>query len=234
MQQAMQDNKDAYFLDIGGNIGMFTLSIAAMGRDTYTVEPFPQNYRMICGSVNQNGFHENTHIYKMAATDTPKNVSIVLSDPGNKGSAHVTDVSSLSSAGKTRTVTTLPVRGVPLDVLSTLHLPKGNNKPVVIKVDVEGSELNVLEGGQEFIKRANIVYLQVELWTDVMKNNPNAKALMHLLANKGLKPYREDYGKYTLLDVDQSHMWKHFKHPKVRYFDVIFTKQPNPSWVLSK
>jgi hypothetical protein len=89
---------------------------------------------------------------------------------------------------------------------------------VVIKLDVEGLELQVLEGGQEFIERANIVYLQVELCTKNMKTSP----------------HQEDYCKYTLLDVDQSHTWKHFKHPRMMYFDVISTKQPNPSWVLSR
>ena len=69
MISALKRHEDSYFLDIGGNIGMWSLSAAAAKYQTVTMEVLPLNYRRFCLSVNKNSFHNRTHLLNVAATE---------------------------------------------------------------------------------------------------------------------------------------------------------------------
>eukprot|EP00804_Cyclotella_cryptica_P006636 CCRYP_008588-RA/>CCRYP_008588-RA protein AED:0.26 eAED:0.22 QI:0/0/0/1/0/0/3/0/154 len=53
------------FLDIGGNIGMWSLSPAAANYRTITIEHLPDNYERFCWSVSKNSFHNRPHLIKL-------------------------------------------------------------------------------------------------------------------------------------------------------------------------
>ena len=117
------------------------------------------------------------------------------------------------------------VKGLPID---TLGLPM--NRPVVMKLDVEGHELQALLGATNFLRDANVVFAVMELRTFKLKDT-RYKDVFDILASKGLTPFRLNYGysKYfpeaeTKLDVNRLDQWKHFKHPKVQYFDVVWKR----------
>lgn len=209
--KALSHYSGSYFLDIGGNIGMWSLSAAAANYQTFTIEPLPENYVRFCRSVNKNSFHNRTHLINVAATDRPATFRLELS-PGNMGGTRVVPVDD----GVDNTDNKNTVHGVTVD---SLNLP--TNYPVVLKLDVEGHELMALTGATQFIKNADIVYAMMELRPN-LKNDSRWNDIFRMLVSKGLKPYRINYDDETPLDVDQLDKWKHFKHPKVRYFDVAW------------
>jgi len=115
------------------------------------------------------------------------------------------------------------IKGVPID---SLNLP--TDRPVILKLDVEGHELQALTGGINFLQHANIVYAMTELRPTFQSDGEayaSWKGIMGALAAKGLVPYRVDYEEETRLDVNRLHDWRHVKHPAVRYFDVVWRKE---------
>ena len=98
------------------------------------------------------------------------------------------------------------------------------NRPVVMKIDVEGHELQALLGATNFLKSANIVYAMMELRPNLHADG-RWKGIFEFLTSKGLKPFRLNYEDETELDVDRLQDWKHFKHPIVKYYDVAWRLQ---------
>jgi hypothetical protein len=55
----LTQHRTAYLVDIGGNIGMFANSVAAMGREVFVFEPLEKSYSHICRTVEMNGFPDH-------------------------------------------------------------------------------------------------------------------------------------------------------------------------------
>jgi hypothetical protein len=65
LKKALSQYQNSYFLDIGGNIGMWSLAAAAANYQTVTIEVLPENCRRFCLSVNKNSFHNRTHLLNL-------------------------------------------------------------------------------------------------------------------------------------------------------------------------
>jgi predicted O-methyltransferase YrrM len=65
----MAPNKPANILDVGGNIGFFTLVAAAHGQTVYTVEAAKRNAHQIMNSAIKNGFEHQITLFNNAAGD---------------------------------------------------------------------------------------------------------------------------------------------------------------------
>jgi len=229
MLTALSQYPGSYFLDVGGNIGMWSLAAAAANKETFTIEPSPENYQKICQSVNQNSFHDWVHLLTIAATTKPETFTLNI-PVGNKGGTSVSVVTEqqidaakmqaeaqAEGGAKSTTATTTIIKGYSID---SLNLP--TDRPVVMKVDVEGHELQALLGAMEFLKRANIIYAMMELRPN-LGSDPGWNQIFDILISKGLEPFRVDNGGVkTKLEPENISEWKHAKHPKVRYYDVVW------------
>ncbi|KAL7535617.1 hypothetical protein ACHAXR_006608 [Thalassiosira sp. AJA248-18] len=213
---ALSKYPDSYLLDIGGNIGMWSLAAAAANHDTFTIEPFVLNYQRICKSVDKNAFHDRIHLLNIAATS--QNTTFRIDVPNkNKGGGRVAAVTNTDDIDDEYIV-----KGVPID---DLNLP--TDHPIVMKLDVEGHEFQALMGGLKFLQNADIRYAMTELRPTFQKDGQTFsswKKIVGILASKGLQPYRIDYGNETKLNVKKLNEWRHVKHPSVRYFDVVWRR----------
>jgi len=222
MLSALSAHPNSYFLDVGGNIGMWTLAAAAANHQTFTLEPSRDNYERICETVNRNQFHDRIHLMTIAATSVP--ATFTLNVPlGNKGgTSDVTVKKSTTGTGIDSNGEITTIQGFPID---SLHLPL--DRPVVMKVDVEGHELEAFMGALEFLKSANMVHVAMELRVLTACSSEDQqkwkKVFDVLTSNHGLAPYRVD-GNYDLFPLDPNDLsqWRHKKHPKVRYYDVVW------------
>jgi FkbM family methyltransferase len=133
---------DMVFIDIGANIGYFSLLAARLvGKEGRVVsfEPFQQNVQLLHASLKLNGF-DNVEVYPFAVAD--KNALLAYDNMGSNGvvSEAASDLSSLL-------LTTL-VWSITLD--SLLRDIPGID---VIKIDVEGAEYLAMIGGLELLKK---------------------------------------------------------------------------------
>jgi FkbM family methyltransferase len=103
--------------------------------EVFAFEPLPEAFSVAAENVRLNGLTETVHLQNMAISD---GYSIQGSTSGNM----------LSSAGINDE--TIRFASLRLD-----DLIASVNHCELLKIDVEGFELNVLKGGKEFIKRFN-------------------------------------------------------------------------------
>ena len=130
------------FCDIGAHIGEFSLlasrQIGAMGRvDAF--EPNPQLSRLICRTIEANRL-PNVTVHSHAVADRSGVAEFVIdSEPSI---SHMRAPKEETSATSTIAVSTLP--------LGDFHLQRGYS-PHLVKIDVEGAEMMVLQGAQSLL-----------------------------------------------------------------------------------
>ena len=131
------------FYDIGANVGFFSM-IAAKYLDpnggVYAFEPLPENAKAIQHNVSINNFLQVEVIQKAVSNHSGKEQLLVSDFSGG---------SSLESGDRPPDL----VGEIEVDVVTIddFIISENASPPDVVKIDVEGVEINVLEGMKETI-----------------------------------------------------------------------------------
>jgi FkbM family methyltransferase len=201
MQNALQSHNEPYFVDVGGNLGMYSLVAASMGVPTYTFEPFRANYERICRSVVRNGLLDRLTLFNIAAVSepAPRLVFFGSMETNNFGGTKL----NLRRKETSQEIDGEKVMlGITIDSVRD-HFPKG--KPVVVKMDIEGSECEALDGGMEFLREADLVLFLIEWNQRNRLKCAGTQAHVDILMGKGLVPFFK--GKEPL-DATEWRNWK--------------------------
>jgi FkbM family methyltransferase len=126
--------------DVGANIGFFTIIcsrlVGARGR-VYAFEPMPESAATLRHNVAINSL-DNTLVVEKAVSSTTDRAELLISD---WSAFHALKAEEISPPEHARGV--VPVETVTLDdYVST----GGGQPPDVVKIDVEGAELEVIKG----------------------------------------------------------------------------------------
>jgi len=148
------------FFDIGGNIGVFTLLAAKRLSNgmVHTFEPSPYHLEKLDANLRLNKF-ENVHVHPVALSNQTQSSKLYLpiEEPGlmrNTGMASLFQLDQVKS--KVEEVTCVKLD----DYRQKLGIPCAD----LIKIDVEGAEMDVLEGAIETIGSCRpIVVMEVNL-----------------------------------------------------------------------
>lgn len=155
---------DSDFLDVGGNIGMYAVRVAAgleNGRRTLCFEPMPQNVARIRENAMLNGVEDRLDIHPIALSDSEGQTELVLREDFEMGSGtgNASVAISDEADGRFRKIS-VHMRRLD-DVL--LELENGNFR--VAKVDIEGHEDFFLRGGSDWLHRDRPVILtEINNW----------------------------------------------------------------------
>lgn len=129
----LKDN--SVIFDIGANIGVWSIKLAKKNRKIYAFEPFVPSYNALCGNIFINQKEKNITTFNYACTDDlNEKYDFIIKEPNNIGNATIIKNNNNS------------VKLMRLDELNI-------NKLDLIKIDVEGHELQALKGGEELIKK---------------------------------------------------------------------------------
>ncbi|MBT4814568.1 MAG: FkbM family methyltransferase [Lentisphaerae bacterium] len=130
-------------LDIGGNIGYYTLLLASrVGPEgkIYVVEPVPANYRVLEKNVELNGFGGRVEAFQMGISDQTTKRDMTLSQQSN--------LHTFNEAPKPDVAASLDLSDetiqIPTEDLGTFV--EGKRRPELIRMDVEGHEVEILSG----------------------------------------------------------------------------------------
>lgn len=141
---------DGLVIDVGANIGNHTLYLASvLGARVAAFEPQPHNIVCLELNVRLNGVHENTTIHRCALGSAPGTVLLSMTIDQNYGSFSATPTSNPNgrpedgAAGISVPVCVLD------EVLATHHEGEWVS---VLKIDVEGMELEVLGGAEHTLR----------------------------------------------------------------------------------
>lgn len=144
------------FVDVGANIGSYSiLASGVAGAQTVAIEPDPGTAKNLERNVEVNALADKIEIIKVA----------VGADEGEVAFTTGKDTMNriATSADKGRQI-------VPLQKLDRIL---DGQSPTIMKMDVEGFELEALEGAQEILNQHSLLAVQLETVCD------ESSALMH-------------------------------------------------------
>lgn len=134
--------KGATVLDVGANIGLYTVelanSVGPMGR-VISIEAMPRHAQSVRRNLGLNGL-DNAEVVQVAVGDHHGEVTLGLPPGGNQGMFSVG-----ASGGETATV--------PLRLLDDILQEKGVSSLALIKMDIEGSEMAALQGATKTLRQ---------------------------------------------------------------------------------
>lgn len=142
-------------IDVGANVGIFTIPLAlraAPSGRVFAIEPYAPNVARLLEHLELNGV-ANAELHEVAAGASDGTAELQLSD--DPACPSTTIVPRHAAAQRTLTV--------PQRRLDSMWHAAGRPQIGVVKIDVEGSEVTVLEGALDLIRICRPVLL-VETW----------------------------------------------------------------------
>lgn len=142
-------------VDVGGNLGFFSLLSAAWGCQVITYEVQPDMIQKIQASSVINGFENLMTIRHLAVDSEPgKFVGFALGTSDNLGSAFVYNPDEKDKTVRVETVTLND------ELMNDVKDPN-NNRITLLKVDVEGNEMKVFQGAEKVLKYVDNVLVEI-------------------------------------------------------------------------
>jgi FkbM family methyltransferase len=132
-------------IDVGANIGTYTLSQGGRVGKTgviYSFEPNPDAFQRLVANVRSNHL-DWVQCYQRAVYSEAK--PLTLQVPGSSAWARVSADSAIPE-GQVPRQNFVPVEAITLD---EFVVKNGIDKVDILKIDVEGSEVEVMKGAQE-------------------------------------------------------------------------------------
>lgn len=134
------------FLDVGANIGSYTvLSSAVVGAKTVSIEPIQDTFQSLKKNVLLNDIVERVDLNNIGLSNKP---GVLRFTAGGDAINHVVRDGEVADS-------------VEIPVLTVDAVMEGRT-PALIKIDVEGFELKVLEGARETISRKEVCAIIAE------------------------------------------------------------------------
>jgi len=154
-------------IDVGANVGVFAIVQARRGARVVCFEPHPGAFANLLQNLKLNGVARQVTAVNAAVSTSDGMASLVTAS----GSVS----SHLGSAGAEEYVSVNTVR------LDSELRRLGIERPDLLKVDVEGAELDVLAGADQTLRHVRAAILEVHIGVD-------STAVMSAMAAHGLHP----------------------------------------------
>lgn len=199
----------SWVIDVGANVGFFSLRFAKWvgdGGKVISIEPEDRNYDSLVLALKRGGLLGRVDALKAVAAAVPGTTLLEINP------LHPAD-HKLSRDG-----TGLPVTAVTLDGLVQ---DKSRLRPALVKIDVQGAEMLVLEGATNILRSAGPA-LFVELHEEgLSKFGTSVSAILNHLSGYGYEAYwlmrAGAHRKASPAEI-------HAKVARIGYVDVLFLK----------
>lgn len=158
------------FVDVGANVGSYCLFGACVGADVIAFEPGPAAVQYLRENVQLNGVSNRVTVYEKALGAHPARVGFVSDQDTTNRVASNGDIS---------------VEMVTADTM----LPR---TATLAKLDVEGTEHDVLAGGRATLLGAEAI---------ILETNGEATRAHQMLSDAGFQPHRYDPERRSLTEL---------------------------------
>lgn len=167
--------KEDLFYDIGANVGVYTvLSSKICGVKTISIEPLPNTYSKLIDNININRL-ENV---------IAENIGL----SSEKSKLYFTnDKDTMNCVTERNNPSSVEVEVNTLDEITNLY-----GIPNIMKIDVEGYEENVLDGGIKTLQSENLKVIIIELNGNGKKFGSNDDDIHKKLLDQGFQPFSYD------------------------------------------
>lgn len=145
--------------DVGGNFGQTALLFASAfpAATIFTFEPVPESFRLLQKAVDQNS---RIKPFNVALGEAPGSTTMNLTQSAG--------TNTLRPIANVRDSITIPV-----DTIDSFVAANSVGTIDLLKIDVEGYELQVLRGAEEILKRGQVRYIFAECVLPVDTKDPH-------------------------------------------------------------
>lgn len=167
-------NKKMTVVDVGANIGYYTLLAARRVKKIIAIEPDGQCREILKINIDKNNL-KNVKIIEKAA-GSKKEKRVLVKDRDNMGNSRIkpTPVPSLDKEGG--------INNYDMVITDSLdNMLKNEQNIGLIKIDVQGWEPEVILGAKKILERDRPEMFLEYSPTDYLKNNLNEKEMMKFL-----------------------------------------------------
>jgi FkbM family methyltransferase len=168
-------NKKFIFIDIGANIGYFSLLCASFGMKTISFEPINKNYELFIKSIKDNGYESLISLKKVGLGKERKMLKFNILN-SNMGCCTTVDL----------------LFGRQADYILEANIFLGDDylldieEDMIVKIDVENMEKEVIEGMINTLKNGKVKYIFIEI-SKISNSIPELfDTLSDLNYNKGI------------------------------------------------
>ena len=154
LESELKKDPELGFIDIGSNVGQFSVVAAAMGRKVLSVEALQAHVRMLARAAVRNGFQDRMKIVHNAASDSYRTVSLVT-PPGNMGMTRIKTNQGQGYVAVAEGVPTILLD----DLASVVHFRRA-----IMKLDIEGEEVPALSHSSKLFDAVDIPLVFMEWW----------------------------------------------------------------------
>jgi len=177
------------FVDIGTNIGYYSLmasKLVGSNGKVFSFEPWSRNRAILEENIKLNDFSNITIVPKAVSNEENDSVKIYLPKDDNCGMPSLKKVTEENYTDEFELTSTTTFQ----DFLNAYHPGRVD----VIKIDVEGSELNVLKGMSASLADPdfNPVILMELMKFSLVKFDATVKDVIDYLSGFGFKAYKID------------------------------------------
>ncbi|MBN6065031.1 FkbM family methyltransferase [Aggregatibacter actinomycetemcomitans] len=179
-------------VDVGANLGAWTIPmgkhIQPRNGKIFAFEPQRPVFYQLCGNLFLNNL-THCYAYNMALGNKRERINIPLLDVHrsvNVGAFSISDDinQQLASCGWTQEYA--DYQDVECDTLNAFFADRADEKVHLVKIDVEGWELEVLQGSKGFLRNAGFPPLLFEVWGEQMpKMLPKREKLLAFVESLG-------------------------------------------------
>lgn len=155
----IEKGRGKVFIDVGAHIGTYTIVLGKVFDRVFAFEPEPHIYNILCANIALHNLSYKSVVMKCPVSDCVETLRYVKLDRfgGNNycykdGDDMWGDLYSFCTEREE-----LTQNAMPLDALQL-------NNVGLLKIDVEGFELNVLRGATQTLKASNYPPIIIESW----------------------------------------------------------------------
>ncbi|BFZ16412.1 hypothetical protein BsWGS_19451 [Bradybaena similaris] len=199
--QALYDAKNMFpgiaLIDLGCNIGVFTIPAAKIGMEVIAVDTMLDSLRLLQRSLLINDLTCPVTLVHNAVHRKRMKVRLVV-DATNLGG---TGVRELADNHQKNLNDSQLVDAICLDHL----VPLVKGKTVFLKIDLQGSEAAVFDCAEHFFRNVNVKVLLME-WAYLRKNNKDSVFITNFLTSQDMVP-ASHFDKDIRLDIFASNIW---------------------------
>ena len=174
-----QIKKGDVILDIGANIGYYTLIFAnIVGKEgrVYAFEPDPENFAILKKNIEINNY-DNVVLIRKAVSNKSGKIRLYLCED-NKGDHRIYD----SYDGRE----SIDIEAITLDE----YFKDYNGRIPLIKMDIQGAEFGAFEGMTSILKKNKNIKIFTEFWPQgLQKFGTSADKYLNLLLKQDFKLY---------------------------------------------
>ena len=193
-------------IDIGSNKGQFILLIEKIypNKNIYSFEPIKE---MINKQKKFFAYKNNIIFHNVALGSSTTFKEFLITTRMDSSSF----LKIVSDKNKSKNYDIVENRNIQINTLDNLLINEKISHPVLIKIDVQGYELEVLRGANNLLKKTDYLLLEVSK-NEMYQNQPIEKVIVEYLKNLNF-------------DILKSNNWSKIQNTNFYQRDIIFYKK---------